>query len=208
VSSPIGDDAIIQEKKGLVSPFLGTDFLQLKVVREFDEEYVMTGEAEEILEIVPERKIAPAVRIRSALGPDQIQGGSRPVFPPDDEVGSELQEVEVWIVYTVIDSAILVFIDAVDIPLKIIAYLIIGKGVEAVCEFFGSGVGDVLEPRVFPGRDERLSVELDGEIWGETEIHPQGHSQGFLVDPSEKISFSVLKIFLAHVLEIFSGNTV
>ena len=111
----------------------------------------MAGKTEEIPEITPEQKSAPAVITRSPLRPDQKQGGSRPVFPADDEVGTELQEVKIRVPCTVIDLAIMGFIDVVDIVLEIIAYLIIGKGVETVREFFGSGVGDFLETRVFPG---------------------------------------------------------
>jgi hypothetical protein len=67
----------------------------LEAVRELDQKDVVRMETEEVVEAASEIERPVPERARPALGPDDVKGGARDVFPAQDEVRAELAEIEI-----------------------------------------------------------------------------------------------------------------
>ena len=95
------------------------------------------------------------------------------IFSPRSDEIRKLQEVEVRVSDTVIDRSVTVFVDIVFFAVWVISDLVSSEALKTLVILLCPRVSDALEFRILSGRDKRLSVELDGKIRSQAEVHPQ-----------------------------------
>ncbi len=101
--------------------------------------------------------------MRSALTPDQENGGTGEVLPAQDQVGTELLEVEARVPEVKVVHTVVVDVDEVahfSVGVGCGPYLGPGQYVDPVSVCCGAGVREVPVIAVFASADERLRIKL------------------------------------------------
>ena len=112
--------------------------LIIKAVGDFDQKHIVRNDIEQIPDIVPELKSAVCVVIGPSLRPDKIESRSGDVFPSENQVRTELEEIEIGIAEGIVCDPVQVFVNRVDL-------------------FLGTKINPILGKRIEPFRQERSS---------------------------------------------------
>ena len=132
-------------------------------------------------------EVPAAAVVGAPLAPDHVERGPGAVFPAQDQVGAQLEHVEVGVGERVGDIAA-GFPDPVFVPPRVERDLIAAEGVKAVLEQGGAGIGDALEGVVAAVGDEGLAVELDGELRGDAVVQAQGQEDRVLRNAAHDVA--------------------
>lgn len=129
----------------------------------------------------------------AVLGPYQVKGGPRVIFPSQHHVGEEFPHVEVGILERI---AVLegVLPDMVLAGAGVVIDFPARKFLEPVAVILCARVGDPLEGIVFCRRDKGLTPVLQRQVGGEVQVDAEGGADGILADGAEKVPVGLAEL--------------
>ena len=136
------------------------------------------------------------------MRPYEIEFGAGTVFPTENEVGAQLDEIEVGFGERVGVFGVSRFVH--DIVRAVVTDFVIGESVEALVVVGVEGVGDISEVLIHWTGDVGLGVVLNGEFGGDVVVEPEGKVEGFLADFSNDVAGLVVDGDLGYILVLSS----
>jgi len=162
--------------------------LEREAVTKLDKENVLGVGVEKVVEAVAKGEPAGLVITRPALRPDEVEDRAGPIFPADDQVRAELEEIEVGIGERIVGQAVRVFVNVVCRAGGIGHEL---SGLENVIPVFKplrARIHDPLEFCVLARRDKGYAAILDRELGRQAPIEADSEPDRLLVEGSHDVA--------------------
>jgi hypothetical protein len=157
-------------------------------IRNFNQEIVLRGRIPQLGGVIAEHEFPFGTIGSASLRPYQVKGGAGFVFPPENKVRPELQEMEIRVIKTKISSAA-ISIHKVLSGFAVVLNFAFGILMKSVVIFIRIRIGDGFKFGIVPCKIEGLTVKLQRHIRCYPYINSGGKRKLFTIEAAHNVIF-------------------